>query len=270
MERIDLNATALEPIQGHTSKGDQPKWQRDGKWYKADHMGYEALAEVVVSQLLKKSNVPEFVEYKPILIDYDGKGLAGCVSDSFRGKDEMLVPFERLHRAYKGVGLANALAKYYEPIDKIRYTVDFVEQVTGLKNVGAYLTMMLELDAIFLNEDRHTNNLAVIRNEKTKQYRLCPVFDNGLALLSDLNDYSVDKDIFLCIGKVQAKPFDCSFDAQMEAAEELYGTQLRLQFDRRDIRDVLATVAELYETPILERVERVLGEQMRKYKVYFK
>jgi len=270
MERIDLNTTALEPIQGHTSKGDQPKWQRDGKWYKADHMGYEALAEVVVSQLLKKSNVAEFVEYKPVLIDYDGKELAGCVSDSFRGKDEMLVPFERLHRAYQGIGLANALAKYYEPIDKIRYTVDFVEQVTGLKNVGAYLTMMLEIDAIFLNEDRHTNNLAVIRNEKTKQYRLCPVFDNGLALLSDLNDYSIDEDIYTCIGKVQAKPFDRSFDAQMEAAEELYGTQLRLQFDRRDVQDVLVTVPELYDGPIIDRVERVLGEQMRKYKGYFR
>ena len=270
MERIDLNTTAPEPIQGHTSKGDQPKWQRNGKWYKADHMGYEALAEVLVSQLLKKSNVPEFVEYKPVLIDYDGKELAGCVSDSFRGKNEMLVPFERLHRAYKGVGLANALAKYYEPADKILYTVDFVEQVTGLKNVGAYLTMMLELDAIFLNEDRHTNNLAVIRNEKTKQYRLCPVFDNGLALLSDLNDYPVDRDIYECIGKVQAKPFDRSFDVQMEAAEELYGTQLRLQFDRSDIRTVLDSVAELYDAAVINRVERVLGEQMRKYRVYYR
>ena len=139
-----------------------------------------------------------------------------------------------------------------------------------MKNVGAYLTMMLELDAIFLNEDRHTNNLAVIRNEKTKRYRLCPVFDNGLALLSDLNDYPVDRDIYECIEKVQAKPFDRSFDAQMEAAEELYGTQLRLQFDRRDIQGVLATAVELYDACVLDRVERVIGEQMRKYNVYFK
>ena len=89
-------------------------------------------------------------------------------------------------------------------------------------------------------------------------------------MLSDLNDYPVDRDIYECIGKVQAKPFDRSFDAQMEAAEELYGTQLRLQFDRRDIQDVLTTVAELYDASVLDRVERVLGEQMRKYKVYFK
>ena len=42
MERIKLDTIEQEPIQGHTSKGDQPKWQLKGKWYKADHMGYES------------------------------------------------------------------------------------------------------------------------------------------------------------------------------------------------------------------------------------
>ena len=37
--------------QEHTSKGDQPKWQRKGKWYRADYMGYEALSEVLISRL---------------------------------------------------------------------------------------------------------------------------------------------------------------------------------------------------------------------------
>ena len=100
MDRINLDTVEQEPIQGHTSKGDQPKWQLKDKWYKADHMGYEALAEVVVSQLLKQSNVPDFVEYEPVWIQYKGKEHPGCVSKNFRAKDEMLVPFERLHRAY--------------------------------------------------------------------------------------------------------------------------------------------------------------------------
>ena len=39
MERIDLTAAVREPIQGHTSKGYQPKWRRGNLWYKADHMG---------------------------------------------------------------------------------------------------------------------------------------------------------------------------------------------------------------------------------------
>ena len=268
MDIINLDAVEQEPIQGHTSKGDQPKWQLDGKWYKADHMGYEALAEVLISQLLKQSNVPDFVEYKPVLIQYQGKEIPGCVSKNFRRKDEMLVPFERLHRAYKGQGLAAALGGINEPQERIRYTVDFIEQTTGLTGVGEYLTFLLELDSFFLNEDRHTNNLAVIRNEKTKEFRLCPIFDNGLALLSDLNDYPLDKDVYDCIRRVRAKPFDMDFDVQVEATEELYGSQLKFSFARHDIAKMLDAVRELYSSTVIARVEQTVYEQMRKYPVY--
>lgn len=269
MEKINLNSVTQEPIQGHTSKGDQPKWQVAGKWYKADHMGYEALSEVVVSQLLKQSNISSFVDYGPTLISYNGKETPGCVSESFRSKGEMLVPFERLHRAYKGQGLAAALGKIYEPQEKISYTVEFVEETASLTGVGAYLTLLLELDSFFLNEDRHTNNLALIRNEKTGRFRLCPIFDNGLALLSDLNDYPLEKDIYECIRRVRAKPFDMDFDVQVEAAEALYGAQLKFSFTHYDIVHVLEACKEMYPETIISRVERTLYEQMRKYPVYF-
>ena len=270
MDKINLDTVEQEPSQGHTSKGDQPKWQLKGKWYKADHMGYEALSEVVVSKLLKQSNVPDFVEYEPVRIhQYKGKDLPGCVSKNFRAKDEMLVPFEKLHRAYKGQGLAAALGGISEPQERIRYTVDFIERTTGLTGVGKYLTLMLELDSFFLNEDRHTNNLAVIRNEKTKEFRLCPIFDHGLALLSDLNDYPVDKDVYACISRVRAKPFDVDFDVQVEAAEMLYGPQLKLSFSRADVSKTLDSVRALYSNSVIARVEQTLYEQMRRYPVYF-
>ena len=269
MVRINLDAIEQESILGHTSKGDQPKWQLDGKWYKADHMGYEALGEVVVSQLLKQSNVVDFVEYRPVLIQYQGKEIPGCVSKNFRRKDEMLVSFERLHRTYKGRGLAAALGGINEPQGRIRYTIDFIEQTTGLTGVGKYLTLLLELDSFFLNEDRHTNNLAVIRNEKTKEFRLCPIFDNGLALLSDLNDYPLDKDVYDCIRCVRAKPFDLDFNVQVDAAAELYGMQLNLSFSPKEVSKELKFVTELYGEKIYCRVEQVLFEQMRKYQVYF-
>lgn len=269
MNIINLDTVEREPLQGHTSKGDQPKWQMGGKWYKADHMGYEALAEVLISQLLKQSNVPDFVEYEPVRIQYQGKEINGCASKNFRGKDEMLVPFERLHRAYKGQGLAATLGRIDEPQERIRYTVDFVEQMTGLTGVGEYLTLLLELDSFFLNEDRHTNNLAVIRNERTKEFRLCPIFDNGLSLLSDLNDYPMDKDVYDCIRRVRAKPFDMDFDAQVEAAEALYGMHLKFSFTRYDVSKMLDAVRELYSSTVIARVEQTVYEQMRKYPVYF-
>ena len=269
MEIINLDDALQEQIQGHTSKGDQPKWQLAGKWYKADHMGYEALAEVVTSQLLKQSNVPDFVAYEPVLIQYQGKKIPGCVSKNFRRKDEMLVPLERLHRSYKGQSLATVLGRINEPQERILYTVNFIEQTTGLTGVGEYLTFLLELDSFFLNEDRHTNNLAVIRNEKTKEFRFCPIFDNGLALLSDINDYPLDKDVYNCIRRVHAKPFDLDFDVQVEAAEDLYGMQIKFSFSKKAVSKALEFVKELYGEEIFRRVESVLFEQMRKYPIYF-
>ena len=52
---------------------------------------------------------------------------------------------------------------------------------------------MLEIDAFFLNEDRHTNNIAVIYQEGTQQYALSPLFDQGLCLLADVKmDYPLE------------------------------------------------------------------------------
>lgn len=269
MNIVDLNEIERKPIQGHTSKGDQPKWQLNDRWYKADHMGYEALAEVVLSRLLQYSNAPDFVDYHPLWIQNEEKKIAGCVSKNFRGKDEMLIPLERLHRAYRGKGLASALAGMTDAQQRIGYTVDFVQKTTGLTDIGQYLTFLLELDGFFLNEDRHTNNLAVIRNEKTLEFRLCPIFDNGLALLSDQNDYPLGEDIYDCIAKVKAKPFDVDFDEQVDAAEALYGCQLKFMFNRQIVHDVLEELGELYPKEILHRVEWVIYEQMRKYQIYF-
>lgn len=63
-----------------------------------------------------------------------------------------MIPFKRLHRAYRGRGLAQTLAGVGEPGEQIRYTVEFVESVTGLEHIGAYLTALLELDGLFLND----------------------------------------------------------------------------------------------------------------------
>lgn len=138
MQKINVDETLHKPTAGHTSKGDQPKWQVRQKWYKADHMGYEALAETVVSDLLKKSNVQNFVSYQPVAIGYRGQELRGCASANFLGSSEILIPLERLHRAYCGRGLAQEIGGIAETADRIRYTVDFVEQVTKLADMGPY------------------------------------------------------------------------------------------------------------------------------------
>ena len=269
MQIVDFTGVDRIAREGHTSKGDQPKWKRANDWFKADHMGYEALSEIIVSRLLSWANADNFVLYHPVLIRHSGKEVPGCVSRNFMRKGEMLIPFERLHRAYEGQGLAQALTRFDEVSDRIVYTVDFVEHVTNLTGVGAYLTAILELDCLTLNEDRHTNNLAVLRDEETKEFRLCPIFDNGLSLLSDLNDYPLDDDLYTCIERVRAKPFDQDHAEQVMAAEQLYGKQLTFRVPHEELKAELAQLSDLYAPEILQRVERVLLEQKRKHSWLF-
>ena len=42
MKRRNLDNHSPFHKTGHTSKGDQRKWEIDGIWYKADYMGYES------------------------------------------------------------------------------------------------------------------------------------------------------------------------------------------------------------------------------------
>lgn len=92
-----------------------------------------------------------------------------------------------------------------------------------------------------MNEDRHTNNIAVIYNEKTQVYSISPLFDQGLCL------------------------FSSDFDIQLEAAEELYGTQVKFVFSIRDVEGILKSMAELYSADACNRVKELLRFQIRKY-----
>ena len=135
--------------------------------------------------------------------------------------------------------------------------------------MGKYLTAILELDCLTLNEDRHTNDLAVLRDEETKEFRLCPIFDNGLSLLSDLNDYPLTDDLYTCIERVKAKPFDRDHAEQKAAAEELYGSQLTFHITRDELKNEFERSSELYDPEVLQRAEYVLLEQKRKYSWLF-
>ena len=58
-----------EKVADTSSKGNQEKWQDNGRWYKLDQFGYEGLAETVISRLLEYSNIEtdtafHFVRYR--------------------------------------------------------------------------------------------------------------------------------------------------------------------------------------------------------------
>ena len=65
----------------------------------------------------------------------------------------------------------------------ILYLAETAADLTGLKDFPRYLTLLFEVDALFLNDDRHLNNIAVL--EQDGRFDYCPIFDNGAALLSN-------------------------------------------------------------------------------------
>lgn len=264
-----VNLKDVLPFQktGHTSKGDQMKWWFQDKWYKADYMGYEGLAEVLVSHLLKKSTLRyPFVLYDPVQIVYHDKICMGCSSENFLKKDQMLIPLEKLYRQFTGDSLAMKLAEFEEVSERIQHLVDEVERMTGMSDFGAYLTAMLEIDAFFLNEDRHTNNIAILYEEEAGEYTFSPIFDQGLCLFADTsNDYPLDLPLESCLERIEAKPFDRKFDEQLDAAEELYGIQIQFCFTVKDIEEELKQLEPYYGAEIRKRIKELLRMQIRKY-----
>jgi hypothetical protein len=254
-----------------SSKGNQNKWYMDGVWYKADGLGYEALAEVMVSRLLTKTNVTNFVNYEYETLEREEKRMHGCKCANFlQPEDDKILSIERLFQTFKGESAAKAILKYEELEDRIKYVCEQVEVITGLKEFGVYLKKVITLDALFLNEDRHFHNLAVILR-KDGSYRECPIFDHGAAFFSDVRgDYPLDMDLEKCYEKIEAKPFSRDFDRQLDACDLLDGTyRFHADFNMKDVDAILQEFVGIYEEAILDRVREVMRIQMRKYAYFF-
>ena len=271
MEKIIINSQERLIQAGHSSKGNQLKWKISDFWYKADGMGYESLAETVISNILSFSNVGEHVAYEPVILLYQNKELRGCKSRNFLGEREELITLEKLFRQHTGMSLAKELAYITDIKKRIAYTVDHVISYTGLVDFGVYLTKMLEMDAFFLNEDRHTNNIALIYHLDEKKYSLCPYFDMGLALFADTKeDFPITKSLEECRKKIVSKPFSGDFDEQMDAANELYGTQLTFRVKKNDMVKTACEYQDIYGKEVVERVVEILRYQADKYSYMIK
>ena len=113
--------------------------------------------------------------------------------------------------------------------------------MTGLRGFGLYLNKLLTIDAIFLNEDRHTHNIAVLMNG-AGMFKYCPIFDNGDGLLSDtILDYPLGEDTFDLMETVRAKTVSTDFDEQLDVSEHLYGCNLKFFLYKAGCGSVVGT-----------------------------
>ena len=270
---IELKKEDLYEMGRNSSKGNQLKRMKDNIWYKADYLGYEGLAEVVVSKLLCKSTLhkEEYVKYDLETIKYDEQVFNGCSSQNFLEKGKRLYTLQRLYLQVRGQNLSRSLFQIEGIENRIRFLTEEIELITGIKNFGRYLAKLMTIDAVFLNEDRHMHNVAVLA-DSDNNFELCPIFDNGACLLSDTRiEYPLGKDIYDLQQKVMPKTFSFdSFDDQLDAAEKLYGLNLKFSFTRKDIRAILDAIPEsMYDVTIKQRVETIMYNQMEKYTYLF-
>ena len=267
---IELFENDIQLFTRHSSKGNQLKWEKNNIWYKADHTGYEGLAEYVISQLLKKSTLKagEFVVYELEQIKYKRQSFNGVSSENFLTGDWQIVTLQKLYKMKYNRNFMEDVWHLPKIEDRLKFLVEQVEQLTNLKNFGIYMSKLLTIDALFLNEDRHLHNIAVLVNGNGN-VRLCPFFDQGAGLMADTTlDYPLGPDPILMMGDVKAKTICTSFEAAIDAAEQLYGYNLKFSFDKKDVNEVIDKI-EIYSDEIKERVNVIINQQMRKYQYLF-
>ena len=267
---VELFEQNIRTNERQSSKGNQLKWENCGIWYKADYTGYEGLAEYIISHLLQKSTLQEneYVIYDTEQIQYKRNLYNGAKSKTFLKDDWQIVTLERLFKTVQNVSLNSMLWRIENVENRLTFLVENVERLTGLRDFGIYINKLFTVDAFFLNEDRHTHNIAVLRNGEGK-FAYCPIFDNGAGLLSDTTmDYPLTGDMYSMIDKVQSKTICSEFSEQLDISETLYKMNLKFRFTKKDVKELLAN-AEIYPEEIRNRVETIIFAQMRKYKYLF-
>jgi hypothetical protein len=254
-----------------SSKGNQLKWKKDGLWYKADYTGYEGLAEYIVSLFLGYSDLKpeEYVTYQTEKIEYQRAEYTGCVSKDFLPKGYKMITLERLYHNETGRSLLKTVYQFEGITDRLKYLTEQIVRLTNLEDFGSYLCKLLTIDAFFLNEDRHFHNIAVLVDDAGR-YQLCPIFDQGGALLSDTTmDYPLGKaDTLEYMQQVRSKTLCRDFDEQLDVAERLFGQQIRFSFGGKEIEEALRR-EPYYPEEIKSRVETILRQQRRKYAYLF-
>lgn len=253
-----------------SSKGNQLKWECAGVWYKADYTGYEGLAEYVVSHLLEKSSlkIGDFLLYDLETIKYKHAIYNGVSSKNFVEEGWQIITLERLFKTKYNVSFYEAVWHIHDVQERFKFICSQVEIITGLKEFDKYLNTLITLDALFLNEDRHLHNIAVMMNNK-KEFKYCPIFDNGACLLSDtIVDYPLSSDTIELIDECKAKTISSDFDEQLDISEMIAGQNISFSFTRQDVEKVVDG-AEQYPAEIRERVKTIIFQQMRKYVYLF-
>ncbi|MCL2798083.1 MAG: HipA domain-containing protein, partial [Firmicutes bacterium] len=127
----------------------------------------EAANEVLAAKICERLKIP-FAPYW--MIELDGERYSVC--EDFVTGDTELVPAWRINRLIKK---DNNTSEYEAFIGKV--------EEFGIKDVRRRMDMMITLDFIIANTDRHWNNFGLIRDANSlKWLSVAPIFDSGTSM----------------------------------------------------------------------------------------
>ena len=158
--------------------GAQLKWMSNGIWYKKDLRGGEAVAETLVSLFLESClNVTDFRSgsygYVPYRVSPNDKHV--CLSPNFLENGKTFISL------YETMKLLKPKRSEYTDFEgKLDYIDSVYKGVVG-HSCKNWLLMVLTLDVMFRNTDRHLSNLGFV-SDKWGNMQVAPIFDNGMTL----------------------------------------------------------------------------------------
>ena len=240
------NSEEYKILSNSGSTGSQIKYFYQNKMYKLNMTGNEALAEYISSVLLSCSNA-SYVPYEKVTLN----GKPACVSDNFLKSGESVVSLKSLYNMYTGKSLSEEIFKLRTVTERYDFVVDKVKEITGV-DIAEYLNILLCLDYLLCNPDRHFGNIALITDGMN--FRPAPIFDNGQGLgcnyLITPQVLTIDE----CFTKLTACTLSGSFEQQLEC---LMYKGLKLNYTR--------LYKELSKLPVCRATE-ILVTRLHEYK----
>lgn len=130
-------------------------------------VGHECINEIVVDRLLDElgiSHVKYSLIHGIVLVDEKEFETYFCASEDFKQPGDSKIPFDVFFDIER---------------EKDESPIEFCNRM----NWQEYIDVMLLVDFLILNRDRHGANIEVLRNNLNRTHCLAPLFDHGLSLL---------------------------------------------------------------------------------------
>ena len=225
-----------------TSEGTQDKFYYCDYWYKQNSMGDEASAEVIASTILSCSSLDEseYVVYEDGMLN----DKRACKSKDFLKEGESFYTLYRIYQLLESKKI-NEVTRMMSVDERVEYVVSYFKEKINL-DLTEYFRKTFTLDLITLNEDRHYNNLGVIRTEDGT-YKEAPIFDNGKTFF--IGNYSINRYLSFEENRerIIAKPFSNNPDKQAA----LFGLGFQINFEelarRMDLLNETIQQSDVYE-----------------------